>query len=283
MKSSKLTFWLQFHNGAGLFLELDGLEGLRVEDPAVFAGSHRLILDLVQLDTVEGVSICHIDGLIDPQAYLARLRAAVGSKVYIAVHNNRPETREASIAEPPDDEATAGGVVSILRPSARAEHPGDHAEEVRAIKRQLLCQDLESDTRRLAALAKGMADRTEADLSRSTVTEAIRAIIVALPVYRTYITPDGISERDWRILAQARQSAQEDERPEVREGIDFVWELLVDERIADKLPDCAEFRRRFQQLSGMVMAKTMEALFEIIDSDPWSVSSCDFPTVGKFA
>ena len=282
MTSSKLTFWLQFRNGAGLFLELDGLAGLRVEDPAIFAGSHRLILDLVQSGTVDGVSICHIDGLIDPQAYLACLRTAVGSKVYIAVHNNRPEAHETSTADPPADEANAESLVSVLRPPGREEHPGDHAEEVRAIKRQLLCHDLESDTRRLAALAKGMADRTEADLSRSTVTEAIRAIIVALPVYRTYSTADGISERDWQILAQARQSAQEDVRPEVREGIDFIWELLVDERIAEKLPDCAEFRRRFQQLSGLIMAKTMEALFEIIDCAPWTVPPCSLPAIGKF-
>ena len=256
------------------FFEIAGLAGLRVEDPVVFADSHRLILDLVRDGTVDGLRIDHVDGLADPQAYLERLRAAAGPDVYITVEKilerHEPLAAEwpvegttgyefiASLADAFVDERVGDRLTSAFRPLKCEEHRGSYAEEVKASKRQMLCDNFEGEVHRLAALAKGMADLTEADLSRSTVTEAIRAIIIALPVYRSYITADGITERDRRILAQARQAAQEDAQPEVREGIDFVWELLVDDRIAGTLASCAEFRGRFQQLSGPIMAKALE-------------------------
>lgn len=256
------------------FFEIAGLVGLRVEDAAVFADSHRLILDLVHDGTVDGLRIDHVDGLADPQAYLQRLRAAVGPNVYITVEKilerHEPLAAQwpvegttgyefiASLADAFADERVSDRLTSAFQPLKHEEHRSDYAEEAKASKRQMLCDNFEGEVHRLAALAKSMADSTEADLSRSTVTEAIRAIIIALSVYRTYITSADITESDRQTLAQARQAAQESAQPEVREGIDFIWELLVDERIASALPDCAEFRSRFQQLSGPIMAKAME-------------------------
>ena len=58
------------------FFDVNELIGLRVEDPAVFAETHRLILGWVAGGLVDGLRIDHPDGLRDPAAYLARLRAA---------------------------------------------------------------------------------------------------------------------------------------------------------------------------------------------------------------
>jgi (1->4)-alpha-D-glucan 1-alpha-D-glucosylmutase len=57
------------------FFNVTGLVGVRVEDPRVFDDSHALILDLVTAGIVQGLRIDHVDGLADPAAYLARLRA----------------------------------------------------------------------------------------------------------------------------------------------------------------------------------------------------------------
>lgn len=69
---------------ASLF-EITGLVGVRVEDEAVFADTHHLILELVHAGVVDGLRIDHVDGLADPLGYLQRLRAATGPDCYITV------------------------------------------------------------------------------------------------------------------------------------------------------------------------------------------------------
>lgn len=238
------------------------LVGLRLDDTRVFDDSHRLIIDLVREGTVDGLAILHIDGFSDPRAYLERLRAAVGS-AYLIV-DKRLAGSERLAAEWPVHGTTGGEIITALtgmmacRPG-EASGPGNdglRTETVReACKRQILTRDLESETAQLTLLAKALADRSHADLSRSSLAEAIRALIIALPVARTYATATHISERDREIIATARQQAQEGNRPEVREAIDFIWELLADDRIAVTLAGCTEFRARFQQLSGCVAAR----------------------------
>lgn len=58
------------------FFAITGLAGLRVEDPAVFAATHELILRWAAAGEVDGIRVDHPDGLRDPAGYLARLRQA---------------------------------------------------------------------------------------------------------------------------------------------------------------------------------------------------------------
>ncbi|MGH8918761.1 MAG: alpha-amylase family glycosyl hydrolase, partial [Actinomycetes bacterium] len=48
------------------FFDINGLAGIRVEDPEVFADSHRLILEWLTDGVIDGVRIDHVDGLRDP-------------------------------------------------------------------------------------------------------------------------------------------------------------------------------------------------------------------------
>src|SRR3712207_9450561 len=45
------------------FFAINTLAGLRVEDPAVFDATHRLVLELVDAGAVDGLRIDHPDGL----------------------------------------------------------------------------------------------------------------------------------------------------------------------------------------------------------------------------
>ena len=58
------------------FFDVTTLAGLRVEDPEVFAATHREILASVADGTVSGLRVDHPDGLSDPKGYLARLSEA---------------------------------------------------------------------------------------------------------------------------------------------------------------------------------------------------------------
>ncbi|GMB81933.1 malto-oligosyltrehalose synthase [Shinella zoogloeoides] len=273
----RLTDWktASRHLSYRRFFEIAGLAGLRVEDPQVFDDSHRLVLKLVRAGIVDGLRIDHVDGLADPEAYLERLRDAVGPDVYIVVEKilekEEPFRTEwpvegatgyefiASLADAFADEEEGGRLSAAFRPLKSEEHRESYEEERRASKRQMLADNFEGEVHRITRLAKSMADRTDADLSRPALAEAICGMIMALPVYRTYTTATaGADAHDRELLATARQQAQADVRPEVREAIDFVWELLVDDRTCSTLADCPEFRTRFQQLSGPIMAKALE-------------------------
>src|SRR5690606_22701667 len=58
------------------FFNIENLVGVRVEDPEVFAETHRLVIDLVRDGSVDGLRIDHVDGLRLPAQYLARLAEA---------------------------------------------------------------------------------------------------------------------------------------------------------------------------------------------------------------
>jgi (1->4)-alpha-D-glucan 1-alpha-D-glucosylmutase len=55
------------------FFTIDDLAGVRVEDPDVFAETHRKVLQLVDEGLIDGLRIDHPDGLADPATYLQRL------------------------------------------------------------------------------------------------------------------------------------------------------------------------------------------------------------------
>ncbi len=58
------------------FFDINELVGIRVEDDAVFADSHRLILRWIREGIIDGLRVDHVDGLRDPLAYLLRLEEA---------------------------------------------------------------------------------------------------------------------------------------------------------------------------------------------------------------
>ncbi|WP_411033653.1 malto-oligosyltrehalose synthase [Shinella sp. BYT-45] len=272
----QLTDWktASRHLSYRRFFEIAGLVGLRVESPPVFDDSHRLVLDLVREGTVDGLRIDHVDGLADPQAYLERLRAAAPD-TYIVVEKILEKEEPfaahwpvegttgyefiASLADALVDEHEGGRLLQAFHPLRSKEHQGTYAQERQASKQQMLAENFEGEVRRLTTLAKDMADRSHAHLSRDALAEAICAMIAALPVYRTYMTATaGADARDRQLLAAARQRAQDGARPQVREAIDFIWELFVDDKACGAQPGCPELRIRFQQLSGPIMAKALE-------------------------
>ena len=71
------------------FFDVSDLAAVRVEDPEVFADTHREVLRwLADPDTgatVIGLRVDHPDGLSDPGAYLRRLRAEIGPQRWLLV------------------------------------------------------------------------------------------------------------------------------------------------------------------------------------------------------
>jgi len=80
------------------FFAIASLVGLRMENPAVFRETHRLLETLLKAGRVTGLRIDHIDGLREPEDYLRRLqglaRPAPDRPLYVVVEK---------ILAPPDE------------------------------------------------------------------------------------------------------------------------------------------------------------------------------------
>ena len=56
-----------------------------MELPELFDHAHGLIFDLLREGALDGLRIDHVDGLLDPKAYLARLRAHAPKPFYLVI------------------------------------------------------------------------------------------------------------------------------------------------------------------------------------------------------
>ncbi len=229
------------------FFAVTTLAGLRVEDDAVFDATHEQIARWVRDDGIAGLRVDHPDGLADPLRYLTRLRELAGDHAWLLVEKIL-ETGERLPGSWPvhgttgyDALAEVNGV--FIDPGAEPvldalyrELTGDERschEHVQAGKRQGTETILQAEVSRLARLAPDLPQ----------VDEALRELLVAFPVYRSYL-PDGAEHLD-AAMATAKAA-----RPELAP----TFELLAP-RLADPADEMCV---RFQQTSGAVMAKGVE-------------------------
>ncbi len=56
------------------FFDINDLVGLRMENPAVFAATHKLLRRLLSDGSVSGLRIDHPDGLLNPRQYFTRVQ-----------------------------------------------------------------------------------------------------------------------------------------------------------------------------------------------------------------
>lgn len=261
-QSWRLTFWQDAAKTLSYrrFFEVTGLVGLRVEDEPVFADSHALVLDLVRAGHVQGLRLDHIDGLADPSAYLDRLRAAVGPDIYIVAEKivGHGETLPAdwpiegttgyefisalsNLFIDPDGMRELGHAYANLSPDA-----ADFTTGLRQAKLLMIERNFEGETSRLVAIAHSLL----ANKDEQRLASAIKELLVAFPFYRTYGRAGKLSDSDHRLIEQAVDKAAMQTGD--RDALDAVAGLL------NGGPRAEEFQRRFQQLSGPIMAKAME-------------------------
>ena len=254
------------------FFEITGLVGVRVEDPAIFDATHRRILDLVAEGRVQGLRIDHIDGLADPAAYLTRLRGAVGPDTYLVVE----KILEGDEQLPPDwpIEGTTGyefiadlaGLLTTESPALdlawqeAAPDFGDPTRELARAKRLLVEVNFEGEVSALIRRAGELAERMgRTDLSHDMMTKAVRALVAGFKVYRTYGTPDGLTDQDGHVLEEmfARLEAS---APQLQPALAVIEDLLL-ARVNEDVLAAVTFRTRLQHLTGPVLAKSLEDTF----------------------
>ncbi len=235
------------------FFTVTTLAGVRVEDPEVFAEAHREIGRWFDEHLVDGLRVDHPDGLRDPAAYLAQLEQLTGGG-YVTVEK---------ILEPGEDLptswATAGttgydvlGLIDRVLIDQAGEEPLD-ALETQLRGARVVWVDLVHDTKRavadgsLRAEVRRIVRELVPHLSRvgdaADIEDAVAEVLANFPVYRSYL-PIG-REHLTHALEESRTR-----RPVLLDALDALEPVLAD-------PAC-DAALRFQQTSGMVMAKGVE-------------------------
>jgi (1->4)-alpha-D-glucan 1-alpha-D-glucosylmutase len=265
------------------FFDINELAAIRMEDPAVFDAAHALILDLVAEGRVTALRLDHTDGLYDPQGYFRDLQNAIREACAARGHDEAApmyvvaeKILEAN-EELPRTWAIAGttgydflAAVNALWVDAAAERTmtdlyagftGDESRYplvVQQAKRDVMEETFSGEIQVLGHALKRIAEATRNahDFTLTGLVKAVREVIAALDVYRTYVRQDGSREaEDGARVGRAVEQAQRN-NPLMEPAIfEFLREVLLLENHSDA---AVRFAMRFQQLTGPIMAKGVE-------------------------
>lgn len=236
------------------FFAVNTLAAVRVEDPEVFAQTHVEVKRWFDEGLVDGLRVDHPDGLRDPKRYLDDLAALTGG-AYVLVEK---------ILEPgerlPAEWATAGTTgydalalvdrvltdpageapLTALEDRLRGA-PVDWAQMVHDNKRAVADGILHSEVLRITREVTTHLGDDAPD--EDAVADAVAELLACFPVYRSYL-PEGRAHLE-EAFALARE-----QRPDLSDTLAVLEPVLHDE--------WGQPARRFQQTSGMVMAKGVE-------------------------
>lgn len=131
----------------------------------------------------------------------------------------------------------------------------------RLVMTQSLTSELEARSAELARIVE--QNRRYRGFTQNSLAFGLSEFVNALDIYRTYISgPGAVSERDQDYIEEAIQEARR-RNPLVPGGIfDFLYETLLMQNLQEfaeeQRGDLREFVMKFQQITGPVMAKSME-------------------------
>ena len=270
----RLVFWRRGPQEINYrrFFDVNDLVAVRVEDPAVFAETHALTLRLVRDAVVDALRIDHVDGLLNPSAYLGRLRAEVGDDVPIVVEKILALDEELSSAWPV--QGTTGyeflndvddlfidpaGFAEIERYYRALRRLGDKTfkDFARAGKEAALAGPLHADVERITTILHTIARLEGRRWSRAELSTALIEFISALPVYRTGLAPGTAIRPDDRAVIE--QASTDGPAPDAPGWInEFIAKVLLSAATASESDPAIPFAERLQQVSGPATAKGVE-------------------------
>ncbi|MGS1092310.1 malto-oligosyltrehalose synthase [Corynebacterium sanguinis] len=256
----RLMFWRDGVISYRRFFSVNGLAGIRQEDPLVFEQTHRILRQLIAEDLIDGVRVDHPDGLADPFDYLTRLRGLMGDDRWLVVE------KILGVNEPLDPRLAVDGTtgydamrefdgVFISREAEDSlsmlamQQSGSTWDEAaisaaeHQLKRDVASSELGAEIQRLTRAIRrdnfSTAGSTVSDEDlRSTVVE----LVAAIPVYRAdYISLSRITSS---VVAEMARRF-----PSRRDALDLITAALLAN---------SEAKTRFSQVCGAVMAKGVE-------------------------
>jgi (1->4)-alpha-D-glucan 1-alpha-D-glucosylmutase len=267
------------------FFDINELAGLRVERPAVFRAIHTLVARLIAEDRLQGLRLDHIDGLRDPAQYTRRLRALMTKTrgrnrrepFYIVVEkilgDGEPLPDFPGVAGTTGYEwlnaishvlADGNGLDTLER--TWRDFTGEQATPAAmldAAKRRVIDTMLASEFTvlglQLARIAAGHFSTRDYTLNR--LREALLLYVLQFPVYRTYVTAAGASDKDRAIIGETIERARNRWAGPDPDIFDFLREAITLDLVRNpgySAPRVRNFALKLQQFTGPLMAKALE-------------------------
>ncbi|WP_204848366.1 malto-oligosyltrehalose synthase [Rhodopila globiformis] len=262
------------------FFDINGLAGLRIEDPKVFEETHATLFRLYTDGLIDGFRIDHVDGLSDPPGYCRRLRKrldelAPDRRAYLVVE----KILGAGEALPTDwgidgtsgydfmnevsavQHAESGAAVLTRLWHDLTHRPADFEREEVAARREILQRNFEAQLVAVTAALHRLArsDVATRDISAAAIRRALVALLAHFPVYRGYDAGAKRSDMDQAAFARALMAAKAAAPASAHAVLDHLNRWLGGE---DGDPETLALRKlagtRFQQLSAPVAAKAVE-------------------------
>ena len=236
------------------FFAVNTLAAIRVEVPWVFDESHVEVLRWLREGLADGLRVDHPDGLLDPGGYLERLAEQSGGAYVLA-----EKILEGDERMPPGwaTEGTTGydaladldrvlvdpageAPLTDLDTRLRGGSPADWPTMIHGTKRAIADGILRSEVLRLD---RTLVDAASGDDEPGAIADAVAELLAWFPVYRSYL-PFGAEH-----LREAAELTVR-HRPELAGVVERLLPILSDPG--------HPAAQRFQQTSGMVMAKGVE-------------------------
>ena len=294
----RLSFWRVAMDEINYrrFFDVNDLAAIRVEDPEVFASVHRLIFDLVRRGYIRGLRVDHPDGLFEPEKYFRFLQDACkawstgangnghaegANRMFYVVAEKILTGHEPLRTEWAVEGTTGYGFLNLVNglfvdsSKERAFQQlyrrftgwSDAFDDLACDSKRLILQvAMSSELNVLARKLDRISEqhRWSRDFTLENLRDALREVLAAFPVYRTYVRSDQaeIDPQDRRQVITAIREAKR-RNPAISESVfDFIQGVLLLERPSG-VDDAQQAERqmfvmRFQQLSSPVMAKGME-------------------------
>jgi isoamylase len=277
------------------FFDINDLAAIRMEEPEVYDATHAFLFSLIDERRVHALRLDHTDGLYDPYGYFESLQRRFSPAAFAGTGaaSSTPDDRARPLAilvekilEPgeqlpanwPVDGTTgyefASAVVGLWV-SPAAEEPltsfyrrftGDELgfkEHVYLSKKLILKFSLASEIQMLARALERIAtgSRMWRDFTLASLTHALTETIAAFSVYRTYLRDgDAPAPQDAQRIRRTVRKAQRRSVAVSPAVFAFLEEVLLlrTDASEDERRRHVRFALRFQQLTGPVMAKSVE-------------------------
>ncbi len=279
----RLAYWRSARDKLNYrrFFNISDLVGVRAEDETVFAATHALVLRLVREGLVDGLRIDHVDGLLDPYAYLGRLRralfadrhdlpvvvekilsAAEGLPVPWPVQGTTGYELGAAVDRLAVDEDGLARLDALFRRVTGI--AGTFGDVAHARKRHVMSELFPGEMRALEheLFRIAEADRHARDLPPGDLSRVLTAVTASLPVYRTYTRGEEVAAADRAVVETAVREARR-RRPGLPvRALAFLRRVLL----LDFPPAVTDRQRRewldfvmhWQQMTGPIAAKGVE-------------------------
>jgi (1->4)-alpha-D-glucan 1-alpha-D-glucosylmutase len=252
------------------FFDISSLIAVRVEDPAVFAATHQVLLRLAAEGLIDGLRIDHPDGLADPRGYLERLARATGgawvvTEKILSGDEKLPADWACAGTTGYDALGAVGGLfvdpagTALLTEEYRRFTAGgaEFGPVAEAAKREEASQALAAEVSRLGRLLGRAGEPALDELEPGDLRTVVVELLTAFPVYRAYVVPgEPASPAAAAEVARAAASARQRLPGRLHRGLAAVCELVLGRGAGGSAQH--QLVVAFQQTCGPVMAKGVE-------------------------